>query len=186
MKARNLLTADEFTLAEAACMLQFTDPMAAMMNAQTRYLDETHEAIADMITAIEGGELPLMSLPDDLFRRNGDQAGPYVYAATNWKDLYTPEAHERRSRYGVRRGDLVAFADAHEYPAVALLIGEVARPGISSVAGRIRGGRKGAETKRLEKEIRNRKIRKRLGESKSVREVAAEFDLSESQVRRIR
>ena len=185
MKARNLLTADKFTLAEAACMLIHPDPMVALMNHGGNAQDDVCEAIAELVIAIESEKLPCVELSEDVLRRSGNP-GPWVYKATcRRRGLFNRGAHERRCRYGVSRADLVALADAHEYPAVALLIGDITRPGISSMAGRNRGRRKGAVTKRLENAERNRRIRELLAKGNSAVEVGAAEGLSVSQINRI-
>ena len=181
----NLLTADEFTLAEAACMLHFTDPMMALMNPQTRDLHETHDALVHVMTAIEDGELPCMEPSEDVLRRSKEQQ-PYVYIATCRREVYDPALHEQRSRYVVKRANLIDFGFEHEYPCAALLLGNIARPGISSAAGSSRGGKKGAVTKRAEQEVRNLRIDKLFAKGKSARKVATIFHLSPSQARRIR
>ena len=119
--AHNLLTAEEFTLAEAACMLQFPDPMAGLRNAGYGRCDLTNEAIADMITAIESRELPCVEPFEDVLRRSEEQK-PCVYMATcRRRGLYDPALHEQRSRYVVKRAELIAFAKLREYPAPELL-----------------------------------------------------------------
>ena len=179
----SLLTADVFKVDEAACVLQFPDPMATLMAAQTRYLPETHDAVVDLVTAIEVGELPCVELPDDEFRRSGDQTGPYVYAATTGKGLYTDEAHARRSRYAVERVALVAFAEAHEYPAPTLLSAENARYAKDAWERRSDGGKISAERKRKLNKERNRNIRE---SDLSTAVLAERHGLSESQIRRIK
>ena len=157
------------------CIMPGAVPTEIMMRAM--HLEEKDLPGLEKMLRLPAGRL---GTPEDL---GAAQAGPYVYAATCRKALFTHEAHARRSRYAVERAALVAFAEAHEYPAPTLLGAENARYANAAWESRSDGGKKGTKVKRKHNKERDRKIR----ESDRPTAVLAEvYHLSKSQIRRIK